>query len=120
MNLWRIGPLPPSTSWSRSKLNAVAGCKHSRHSFAPAPASIGGPLLWTVLKRIWYHIEAGHSIYSGDVHSRCFPYFTLFCRAEQSLQHMLCYLSLNFTKIGGRIHFIAIGHLHPCKLRISP
>src|SRR6266568_4845553 len=65
------------------------------------------------------YIEAGHSIYSGDVHSSCFPCFTLFCRAEQPLQHMLCYLALNFTKIGGRIHFIAIGHLHPCKLCIS-
>src|SRR6266568_2714269 len=65
------------------------------------------------------YIEAGHSIYSGDVHSSCFPCFTLFCRAEQPLQDMLCYLTLNFPKIGSRIHFIAIGHLHPCKLRIG-
>ena len=36
-------------------MNAVAGCKHSPHSFALIPASIGGPLLWTVLKRIWYY-----------------------------------------------------------------
>src|SRR6266567_2929660 len=66
------------------------------------------------------YIEAGHGVYSGDVHSSCFPYFTLFCRAEQSLQHMLCYLTLNFAKIGGRIHFIAIGHFYSRKLCISP
>src|SRR6266566_1754026 len=66
------------------------------------------------------YIEAGHSIYSGDVHSSCILCFTFFCRAKQPLQHMLCYLALNFAKIGGRIHFIAIGHLHPRKLCISP
>src|SRR6266496_4975317 len=33
---------------------------------------------------------------------------------------MLCYLALNFTKIGSCIHFIAIRHFHPRKLCIGP
>jgi DDE superfamily endonuclease len=57
MSRWPIESSPLSTSWSRCRLSAVGGSRIIHRSSRLTPAFLGGPLQWTILKRISYELS---------------------------------------------------------------
>src|SRR6266568_8653441 len=69
--------------WSKFRLSVAVGCRPRPPSFVLLPVSIGGLLLWTVLKRIWYY-----SILKAVLSSIVCVYQVRFCFCY----HSVCWL----------------------------
>jgi hypothetical protein len=59
-----VHPESGRTSWNRSRWNAAGGYKLILHSFTPTPVSIGGHLIWTLLKRSSYDRLCWHTVHT--------------------------------------------------------